>query len=305
VNVISPESGAVYLNPTGPVTIGWTASDVIGLAADPITIYYSENDGSSWDLIVGSLPNTGRYDWTVPRITSTNCRVRVEAIDLAGNVSQAASARFSIIHDDEAPRISITSAGLTVTSGDFINPNTQFDIRVTDNVSLAADSLSIQLDNDTVVYYLSSVTQTQIDAFFKPASLAEGDHSIKVQAADNSGNIATKEITGLIVVDEPLAIRNVIVHPMPFALDRGETANIAYVLNKDANVTIYVYSVSGMVVWTRRYAAAANGGKAGYNEVIFNGISDISRKPVANGVYVFVITVDGKAVYKGRLVVYD
>ncbi|MBU1026928.1 MAG: hypothetical protein KKA31_04285, partial [Candidatus Margulisbacteria bacterium] len=47
------------------------------------------------------------------------------------------------------------------------------------------------------------------------------------------------------------------------------------------------------------YAAGSSGGKAGYNEVTWDGKSS-SGAYVGNGLYVFLIIADGKVVQNGK-----
>ncbi len=42
-----------------------------------VKIEYTINNGSSWDVIEASVPNTGSYSWTVPNTPSSSCKVRV------------------------------------------------------------------------------------------------------------------------------------------------------------------------------------------------------------------------------------
>jgi hypothetical protein len=76
-------------------------------------------------------------------------------------------------------------------------------------------------------------------------------------------------------------------------------------LNKDADITIYVYGPAGVVSWTRKYPAGTMGGQAGYNMVEFSGISDVSGAPLANGIYVFKIIHQNKVRGTGYIVVYE
>ena len=62
-----------------------------------------------------------------------------------------------------------------------------------------------------------------------------------------------------------------------------------------------MYGATG-VVWTRIFRAGENGGRAGYNEVDFYGLSDIGNLPLGKGIYMYQILIDGKLKGKGRLV---
>ncbi len=48
---------------------------------DSIHLSYSTDNGNSWDVIENDLEDTGTYDWIVPNEHSSNCLVKVQAVD--------------------------------------------------------------------------------------------------------------------------------------------------------------------------------------------------------------------------------
>lgn len=50
-----------------------------------VKIRYSVNNGQNWELVVGSTPNDGSHDWTVPDVTSSHCLVKIEDVDFPGH----------------------------------------------------------------------------------------------------------------------------------------------------------------------------------------------------------------------------
>ena len=64
------------------------------------------------------------------------------------------------------------------------------------------------------------------------------------------------------------------------------------VLTKDADINVYIYDITGRLIWRRMFPAGTNGGKAGYNEVYFSGMNDFSEI-LGNGMY-FIRIVNGK-----------
>ena len=81
-------------DPKRPDTIilQWTARDTRQLAADPITLEWSENpDAKDWKPVVPgvkSLPNSGQYAWRVPNLPNYRIYLRARAYDMAGNVGE-------------------------------------------------------------------------------------------------------------------------------------------------------------------------------------------------------------------------
>ena len=93
VIVNTPNGGEVlYFGDSYNLT--WSASDAGGLIANPIRVYYSVNDGASWQLIISSLVNTGSYSWFLPDLNSNYIKIRVSAEDLFGNIGHDDSDSF-------------------------------------------------------------------------------------------------------------------------------------------------------------------------------------------------------------------
>jgi len=90
VRVNAPNGGEVWEAGSGK-SVTWSAPDTI---AD-VLIEYSTDGGSSWASVTGSTPNDGVYGWTVPAVSSANCRVRVR--DTGGTASDTSDAAFSIV----------------------------------------------------------------------------------------------------------------------------------------------------------------------------------------------------------------
>lgn len=98
VRVIAPNGGET-LTVGGTFRIRWEASDNVGLHHIHILLFH---DGSQIQVIARDLQNTGYYDWTVPDRPGINYRVRVVAVDAAGNSGHDDSdAPFSIVRQQQ------------------------------------------------------------------------------------------------------------------------------------------------------------------------------------------------------------
>ncbi|MBX9678699.1 MAG: hypothetical protein K2X38_08030 [Gemmataceae bacterium] len=74
----------------GKLAIGWVAKDK-NLGREPITISFAETPTGPWTPIVEKHPNTSRFIWNMPERVPYQFHVKVEAVDLAGNVGEAAT----------------------------------------------------------------------------------------------------------------------------------------------------------------------------------------------------------------------
>ncbi|MBS1963263.1 MAG: hypothetical protein JST04_13695 [Bdellovibrionales bacterium] len=114
VTVVAPNGGENILS-GDPAGVAYTASDV-NLAANPISLKVSTDSGTSW-AAPGSFqnkPNTGTMSFNAPVGDSNQYRVRIVAVDTAGNVGQDDSdADFTV--DSTAPVF--TASQMTVNGG--------------------------------------------------------------------------------------------------------------------------------------------------------------------------------------------
>jgi M6 family metalloprotease-like protein len=89
ITVASP-NGAESWQVGSSYSITWTSNNVSG----NVKLEYSTNGGSSYNSILTSTSNTGSYPWMIPNTPSTNCLVRVSAVD--GSASDTSNAAFTI-----------------------------------------------------------------------------------------------------------------------------------------------------------------------------------------------------------------
>lgn len=87
--------------------ITWKVSDK-NLAQHPISLAYAERAEGPWMAIASNLDNTGSYLWQLSAQLPSRYLIRVEAIDLAGNVGIACS-REPIVMDLSQPSVCILS----------------------------------------------------------------------------------------------------------------------------------------------------------------------------------------------------
>ena len=80
-----PEQGVTILSPkANDVVRAGTLFEVEWKAELPqsefgvnVTIQFSKDGGSTWDIVAENVPNTGKYQWSVPKIDSAKCKILV------------------------------------------------------------------------------------------------------------------------------------------------------------------------------------------------------------------------------------
>ena len=72
----------------GKLSISWLVRDK-NLGRTPITLSYAASNTGPWTSFANQLANTGLYIWTMPNDINWQFYLKVEAVDLAGNVGEA------------------------------------------------------------------------------------------------------------------------------------------------------------------------------------------------------------------------
>lgn len=111
ITLQSPTGGELWI--TGETkNILWTSSNI-----DTVSVYYSINNGTNWNLIGHSVGSLGERNWAIPGLTSDEVRIKVQ--DKNDATKNAVSPPFSI----RTYRLSVTSpnGGETINGGQFRN----------------------------------------------------------------------------------------------------------------------------------------------------------------------------------------
>lgn len=197
--------GGQYLSGGGAVNILWTASDTHLLAA-PITLEYSSNGGGSWSAIASAQANSGTYSWTVPGVNLATARVRVRAMDAAGNEALSASAsNFTI--DSTNPVVTLTS----LLGGQSILGGTPVAITWTaaTDTNLAANPISLDYSADAGSTWVAIATGEANDGTYSwtpPAGATVTTMRVRVRAVDLAGRLGSSASSSNFTVNKPAFI---------------------------------------------------------------------------------------------------
>jgi len=80
-----PEQGVTILSPRAndvvqagaPFEVQWKAELPQSEFGVNVTIQFSKDGGSTWDIVAENVPNTGKYQWSVPKTDSPKCKILV------------------------------------------------------------------------------------------------------------------------------------------------------------------------------------------------------------------------------------
>jgi hypothetical protein len=88
--VKSPEVDLNLTSKPRALVIRWEAHDR-NFGPRPVTISYSEKAEGPWMALIANIPNSGHYECPLPAGLPASVFIRVEAIDMAGNVGMKAT----------------------------------------------------------------------------------------------------------------------------------------------------------------------------------------------------------------------
>ena len=200
---------------------------------------------------------------------------------------------------DNVPINLKSASSITSISG---KPDIQADVI---DESMGKATVEVYIDsNKYLVDLINTGPQKYHFSFSPPSELSDTAHKIEIRASNLVGSTDYFKIEKLgltkvfTVTSKP---KNV---PNPFRPGRGEGTTIIYNLSSDTSVKLIIYDITGKAVSQKFLSSGTNGGKAGQNNVYWNGKNDFGDY-VGNGVYIYVITSGGKVLSKGQMVVMD
>ncbi|MCX5750207.1 MAG: hypothetical protein NT099_00800 [Candidatus Saganbacteria bacterium] len=295
----------------------------------------------------GKIVNLGTYgitlEWTVStdnvaKISTVNNVNTIKTLQEEGSYTVAAQFKTSLRTISNYKILQISSGGPkfilkldneVVTNPSekrVVNPNVSINITVNDGNGVISGLVKISLDGNplnagadtygiTTIQEVGGQAVTSLAiAFSSGFNLKPGEHALKIEAEDTTGEKSKLEIANLVVYAETGVTGRVANYPNPFKPAQGQGTKFSYTLTAAADIKIMVYDLTGRMVWQTFIAkdpvgsgttgSPGAGGKAGYNEVSWNGINSFNEY-LGNGVYVYVIMSDNKLLGRSQLAVAD
>ena len=127
-----PQTGA-NITAGSAYDVNWTT--VGGASPVNVDIFFSNDSGASYKLVVASLPPSGDYSWNVPPVNITTARIKIVATDKNSNVTSDESGDFNITAAavTEYPAVFISVAAVSFIIAIVLTPRTRR--RKTENFS--------------------------------------------------------------------------------------------------------------------------------------------------------------------------
>lgn len=234
----------------------------------------------------------------------------VEASDLSGNTTKTAVLTFYI--NTQAPSISVYADNLEITNGSTIRRMPSISATIFDAAGINTSSVFLFVDDMATSFSVSTQDASNYNIYYKIVSpLNKGAHTIRIESQDIFDLSTTTIISELQVANEIIVEDIPKNYPNPFKPKHSQSTKIAYTLSDDSDITLSIYDINGKPVKRLSSQAGAEdstgvglGGKKGYNEVTWDGVSDFGDT-VGNGVYLYLVRFNGKTIGRGQLAVYD
>ena len=187
--------------------------------------------------------------------------------------------------------------GRDVKDDDYVEADGTVTANITDGSGVSTSESYVEMGS-TKAYFSalsgdSSYVVSSGALTYKLNITTDGDHTIKLHAVDTIGNISSYEVSVKVETGDVRA-RACYAYPNPYDPSAGNL-RITYMLSADANITVYIFNAINQPVWKRNYTSGSEGGHTGYNEIIWNGITDFGEM-AGNDIYFARIVADGKRV---------
>ena len=230
VQVISPNGGET-LTAGATVAVDWTAQ----AGAAHYVVRYSLDNGVSWTVLTNSATGTS-YNWDVPNVSSSQAKVRVNALDGQGS--------FLALDESDAPFSIAIPATFAVTApngGETLTAGTDTTISWDAKDGAASYVVRYSLDNGST-WTILSVNETGTSYNWSVPMAATSQGLVRVNALNAQGGFMDMDTS-----DAPFSIGM----PMTFAVtapNGGET------LTAGADTTITWDAKDGAANYVVRYS---------------------------------------------------
>ncbi|MCX6376453.1 MAG: fibronectin type III domain-containing protein, partial [Armatimonadetes bacterium] len=258
VPVITQPNGGEHISGGASYVISWTPSsdDIISPEEIRIRLEFNPefNDDSGWTLIEPEAPNTGSFFWNVPLVSSTSCRVRATAIDLAGNESQPDESDSDFTIDSTPPSVPVV---IQPNGGEAYAAGTTQQITWTppsDNLTSQSEiAITVEVLDSEGWSVLATVPNTGQYDWAIPSWVDNADARIRLTAIDQAGNTsAPDESDAGFLIDNQGPALQITQGPDENAWQQANTAHFEWDAtdNHSAHEDIrYSYSTDGQT-WT-------------------------------------------------------
>ena len=282
--------------------VGEVTADTFKVKVDVIDEDNSRN--TVFETLVDSIQSGNRKYFSVNYNTSSGSGDKTFLIDIDSDQEVTElfednnfySVPFYVKQDTSKPLLNIAFDGIDILDGDYISPNPEIIIGLSDFSLLPiTDTSAVTLFlNDQQVYYAEN--QSTLSAQFNSENpkvvvtytpdLPDGDYVLKVFGQNSLGNMV--DSTGVekhFIVSDELKLLNVYNYPNPTS---GETYFTFKLTQIPDELNIKIYTVAGRLI--KEISIPGSDLNFDFNKVYWDG-RDEDGDNLANGVYLYKVVV--------------
>ncbi len=216
VAILSPINQE-YSSGSVPQIVGQFSDAGAGIDSDSVRVLVDSS------IIAGCTVDASSVTCSPPALNDGPHTVRIEASDAVGNPG-AAEVSFQVVSDQLTPTIEVVqpAAGALLFGGEI-----SIILELSDDGEVDPDSLVVLLDGTDVS---DTCVATATDATCTPAPVAAGSHTLEIEVADTSGNVATASLVFNVILDLDVEITS----PETGDLTRDDTVSVSGTVSLEA-----------------------------------------------------------------------
>lgn len=285
-------------------------TDVIYAEDTPTVLLYYAIDNTTWHSLSMKQTETNIFSGTIASTeltgTTLNYYIKAYGLNSANTVTapdNAPTNYYSLVLEDLAGPV-ISSDTKT---NDYVNVNDKIIFSIIDNAGVSPNTilLDVKTTDFSKTYNVNSpevsFADPKLTLDLKKVGVKAGEGTFSLSAEDTLGNKSAPYELKVSLVNNPEELMltgpspssPILNYPNPFNPNK-ENTKFCYMVNKDTNTTILIYSLNYQCVKRMSFDDTI-----GYHEVPWNG-RDEGNDIVPTGIYILVIKVTsgGKSVTK-------
>ena len=90
ISAVGGDANRLVYKPGDKVQVAFAIKDA-NVKPDGISVHFQAEEGARWEQLAAGLPPTQAYEFAIPDISTSSARIKVSAIDLAGNSGEVIS----------------------------------------------------------------------------------------------------------------------------------------------------------------------------------------------------------------------
>ncbi|NOY78289.1 MAG: type IX secretion system sortase PorU [Calditrichaeota bacterium] len=286
-------NGRVYLkafDSKRPVTYTTAVGSSIHYILPGRPIFRGEEDVTNGRFSIRFIvPKDISYGGNLGRISAYIWNADIDGAGYKEGITVDGTAKGLV--DNQGPKIQIGFKNQDFLDGDLLGPNPVMEVTLTDEqsgINIAGDighKITLTLDNETAAKRdITSYFQYDVGSYlsgkleYPLPHIPVGTHTAELKAWDNSNNSSTRTIHFTIMPQDQLIVQQLYPYPNPFQ----DWTTFSFEINRPADITLKIYTLSGRLIQTLPSFAAS----VGFNTIRWDG-HDGDGAPLANGLYLF------------------